>query len=123
VRGLVTPVLAAPHGRLERPAMHSASASLVPAAFHYSSNGTDRPALLLAAFAEPAALPAQHGGGGGGGGGGGHGGGGTGGGGTGGGGGGTGGGGKGGGGNWRRWHWRRQIRRRHDWWCSQQRPI
>src|SRR5580704_4552349 len=100
VRGLVTPVLAAPHGRLERPAMHSASASLVPAAFHYSSNSTDRPALLLAAFAEPAALPAQHGGGGGGGsgGGGGHGGGGTGGGGTGGGGGGTGGGGKGGGG-------------------------
>jgi len=33
VRGLVAPVLAAPHGRLERPAMHPASASLVPAAF------------------------------------------------------------------------------------------
>src|ERR1700723_2389394 len=97
VRGLVPPVPAAPHGRLERPAIHSASASLVPAAFHSSSNSTDRPALLLAAFAEPAPLPAQHGGGGGGGGGG-HGGGGTGGGGTGGGGGGTGGGGKGGGG-------------------------
>lgn len=99
VRGLVTPVPAAPHGRLERPAIHSASASLVPAAFHSSSNSTERPALLLAAFAEPAPLPAQHGGGGGGGhGGGGTGGGGTGGGGTGGGGGGTGGGGKGGGG-------------------------
>src|SRR3984957_19027267 len=96
VRGLVTPVLAAPHGRLERPAIHSASASLVPAAFHSSSHSTDRPALLLAAFAEPAPLPAQHGGGGGSGGGGGHGGGGTGGGGT--GGGGTGGGGAGGGG-------------------------
>jgi len=95
VRGLVPAALAAPHGRLERPVMHSASASLVPAAFHYSSNGINRPALLLAAFAEPAVLPAQHSGGGGGGG---HGGGGTGGGGTGGGGGGTGGGGKGGGG-------------------------
>jgi VWFA-related protein len=101
VRGLVTPVMAVPHGRLERPAMHSASASLVTAAFHYSSHSTDRPALLFAAFAEPAPLAAQHGGGGGGGGGhggGGTGGGGTGGGGTGGGGGGTGGGGKGGGG-------------------------
>src|ERR1700735_147394 len=98
VRGLVTSVPAGPHGRLERPAMHPAPASLVPSAFHYSSNSTDRTALLLAAFAEPAALPAQHGGGGGTGGGGGHGGGGTGGGGTGGGGGGTGGGGKGGGG-------------------------
>jgi VWFA-related protein len=106
VRGLVAPALTAPHGRLERPAMHSApAASLVPAAFHYSSNRVEHPALLLAAFAEPAALPAQHGGGGGGGGsggGGGHGGGGTGGGGTGGGGtgggGGHGGGGTGGGG-------------------------
>jgi VWFA-related protein len=100
VRGLVAPVLAAPHGRLHRPAMHSAPASLLPAAFHPSSNRVDRPALLLATFAEPAALPAQHGSGGGGGGtggGGGHGGGGTGGGGTGGGGTGGGGGGTGGG--------------------------
>ncbi len=96
VRGLVVPELPTPQSRLARPSVHSASGSLVPAAFRYSSGSSYRPSLRLAAFAEPDAL-AQHGGGvGGGGGGGGHGGGGTGGGGT--GGGGTGGGGKGGGG-------------------------
>jgi VWFA-related protein len=110
VRGLVVPELTAPQGRLARPVIHSASATLVRAAFHYSSHRSARPVLRLAAFAEPAEpLLAQHGGGGGGGGtgggggGGGHGGGGTGGGGTGGGGkggsGGTGGGGKSGGGS------------------------
>ncbi|MFZ3277926.1 MAG: VWA domain-containing protein [Candidatus Sulfotelmatobacter sp.] len=96
VRGLVAPDMAPPHSRLARPSTHSGS--YVPAAFHDSTRGSHRPMLRLAAFAEPAALPAQHGGGGGGGGGGGHGGGGTGGGGTGGGGGGHGGGGTGGGG-------------------------
>src|SRR5271169_217757 len=102
VRGLVAPVLSAPHGRLALPSIHSAAGSLVPAALHYSSK---RPFLRLAAFAAPAS-PAQHGvgggggggGGGGTGGGGGHGGGGTGGGGTGGGGTGGGGGKTGGGG-------------------------
>src|ERR1700733_1047070 len=91
VRGLVTPDLSAPHGRLEQPSIQSASASFAPAAFHYSSNHAQHPVLLYATFPEPAPLPAQHGGGGGGGGrgggrggGGGHGGGGTGGGGTGG---------------------------------------
>src|ERR1700723_1134025 len=38
VRGLVVPALSGPHSRLERPAIHSASASLVPAAFQSSSN-------------------------------------------------------------------------------------
>jgi VWFA-related protein len=105
VRGLTVPALPGMQNRLTPPLIHSASASLIPAAFHYSSNRSAPPLLALAAFAEPAEpLPAQHGGGGGGGtgGGGGHGGGGTGGGGTGGGGhggtGGTGGGGKSGGG-------------------------
>ncbi len=93
VRGLVTPQITGPHGRLARPSIHSPSATFVSATFDSSSNHIPR--LLLAGFSEPAALPAQHGGGGGaGGGGGGHGGGGTGGGGT--GGGGTGGGGTGG---------------------------
>jgi VWFA-related protein len=92
VRGLVLPDISGPHSRLARPLIDNLSVSFVPAALHYSN---DRPMLKLAAFAEPAPLPAQRvGGGGGGGGGGGHGGGGTGGGGT----GGTGGGGKGGGG-------------------------
>jgi VWFA-related protein len=98
-RGLVAPVPTGPSGRLARPVTHSASATLVPAAFHYSSRRSQRPMLVLAALAEPEPLPFQHGGGGGGGGGsggGGHGGGGTGGGGS--GGGGTGGGGTGGGG-------------------------
>jgi VWFA-related protein len=99
VRGLTVPDLPGLHSRLARPSIHSASASFVPATFHYSGKHSHWPILRLAAFAEPAvALPAQHGGGGsggGGGGGGGHGGGGTGGGGT--GGGGTGGGGTGGG--------------------------
>ncbi|MGA9542916.1 MAG: VWA domain-containing protein [Candidatus Sulfotelmatobacter sp.] len=94
VRGLVTPDMAPPHSRLAPPSAHSVSGSYVPAAFHYSGTDSHQPMLRLAAFAEPSALPAQHGGGGGGGGG--HGGGGTGGGSTGGGGtgGGTGGGGK-----------------------------
>jgi VWFA-related protein len=94
VRGLVAPVPTGPRGRLAKPSIHSPSASLVPAASH-SSNHSHRPVLSLAAFAEPAPLPAQHGGGSGGGsggGGGGHGGSGT------GGGGGVGGGGHGGGG-------------------------
>jgi hypothetical protein len=95
VRGLVTPDMAPPHSRLTLPSAHSVSGSYVPATFHDSGGVSDQPMLRLAAFAEPSALPAQHGGGGGGGGGG-HGGGGTGGGGT--GGGGTGGGGTGGGG-------------------------
>jgi VWFA-related protein len=84
VRGLVAPKLQGPQSQLSRPSIHSASSSLVPAAFHYSDNHSHRPTFMLAAFAEPSAFPAQHGGGGGGGGG--HGGG------------GTGGGGKGGGG-------------------------
>src|SRR5271155_1620695 len=99
VRGLVAPDMGPPHSRLALPSAHSVPGSYVPATFHDSGSGTHQPMLHLAAFAEPAALPAQHGGGGGGaggGGGGGHGGGGTGGGGT--GGGGTGGGGTGGGG-------------------------
>ncbi len=99
VRGLVVPEMSKPQSRLTRPSVHMPTATLVPAALHPAPN---QPALVLAAFAEPA----QHGGGGGGGGGGhggggggtggggGHGGGGTGGGGT----GGTGGGGKSGGG-------------------------
>jgi hypothetical protein len=95
VRGLVTPDMAPPHSRLTLPSAHSVSGSYVPATFHDSGGVSDQPMLRLAAFPEPSALPAQHGGGGGGGGGG-HGGGGTGGGGT--GGGGTGGGGTGGGG-------------------------
>ncbi len=86
VRGLVAMPPAVPQGRLVRPSIHSPSATLISAAFHYRNNGSRRPALLYAGFLEPAALPAQHGTGGGGGGGGGHGGGGTGGGGTGGGG-------------------------------------
>jgi VWFA-related protein len=93
VRGLVAPQLQGPQSQLSRPSIYSASGSLVPTSFHYSDNHSHGPALMLAAFAELSAFPAQHGGGGGGGGG--HGGGGTGGGGT--GGGGTGGGGKGGG--------------------------
>jgi VWFA-related protein len=94
VRGLTVPDIPGMQNRLTPPLLHSASGSIVQAAFHYSG---DEPMLRLAAFAEPAwELPAQHGGGGGGsgggtGGGGGHGGGGTGGGGTGGGHGGTGG--------------------------------
>ncbi|MGB6403122.1 MAG: VWA domain-containing protein, partial [Candidatus Sulfotelmatobacter sp.] len=94
VRGLVTPDMAPPHSRLALPSIHSVSGSYVPAAFHDSGRGSHQPMFRLAAFAEPVAVPSQHGGGGGGGGG--HGGGGTGGGGT--GGGGTGGGGTGGGG-------------------------
>ncbi|MGB2834456.1 MAG: VWA domain-containing protein [Candidatus Sulfotelmatobacter sp.] len=92
VRGLVTPDMAPPHSRLVPPSTHSVSGSYVPAAFHYSGTDSHPPMLRSAAFAEPAAVPAQHGGGGGGhggggtGGGGGHSGGGTGGGGTGGGG-------------------------------------
>jgi len=100
VRGLVTPELHTPQGRLLRPSIQSASASLVSAGIHYSGNRSHPPALMLAEFAEPA--PFQRGGGGGGGGvgggGGGHGGGGGGGTGGGHGGGGTGGGGTGGGG-------------------------
>ncbi|MGA8501710.1 MAG: VWA domain-containing protein [Candidatus Sulfotelmatobacter sp.] len=93
VRGLVAPDMTPPHSRLARPSTHSVSGSYVLATFHDSGRASHQPMLRLAAFAEPAALPAQHGGGGGGGGG--HGGGGTGGGGT--GGVGTGGGGTGGG--------------------------
>jgi VWFA-related protein len=96
VRGLVAPDMTPPHSRLALPSTHSVSGSYVPATFHDSARGSHQLMLQLAAFAEPAEYPAQHGGGGGGGGGGGHGGGGTGGGGT--GGGGTGGGGTGGGG-------------------------
>src|SRR5580693_9508839 len=95
VRGLVAPNMTPPHSRLVPPSATSGSASYVLAAFHDLGRGSHQPMLRLAAFPEPSALPAQHGGGGGGGGGG-HGGGGTGGGGT--GGGGTGGGGTGGGG-------------------------
>ena len=71
VRGLVVPALSGPHSRLALPSIHFVSGSFVPATFHYSSNGSHPPILQLAAFAEPAALPAQHGVGGGGGGGGG----------------------------------------------------
>ncbi|MGB2602574.1 MAG: VWA domain-containing protein, partial [Candidatus Sulfotelmatobacter sp.] len=73
VRGLVAPQMSGPHSRRANPSIHSSSPTLTQAAFHYS--GT--PALLLAAFAEPTPMAAQHGtgGGGGGGGGGGHGGG------------------------------------------------
>jgi len=93
VRGLVVPELATPHSRLRIPQIHSESASLIPAAFHYSGSNS-HPPFRLAPFAEPVALLQHAGGGGGGGGtGGGHGGGGT----TGGGGGGTGGGHGGGG--------------------------
>jgi hypothetical protein len=63
VRGLVTPDMT-PHSRLTRPSPHSASGSYVPAALHDSRSGTHQPMLQLAAFAEPAADPAQHGGGG-----------------------------------------------------------
>jgi VWFA-related protein len=111
VRGLVAPDTSGPHSRLAAPSIRSRSVSFIPAALHSSNTSSPYPILLLAAFAEPSALPPQHtgggggGGGAGGGGGGGHGGGGTGGGGgghggggTGGGGGGKGGGGKGGGG-------------------------
>ncbi len=96
VRGLVTPDMVAPHSRLALPSTHAVSGSYVPATFRDSARGSHQPMLRLVAFAEPAAAPAQHGGGGGGHGGGGTGGVGTGGGGT--GGGGTGGGGTGGGG-------------------------
>ncbi|MGA8617535.1 MAG: VWA domain-containing protein [Candidatus Sulfotelmatobacter sp.] len=79
VRGLVTPQMTSPQGRLKQPSIHSPSAIFVPAALHYS--GSHLPRLLLAGFPAPAAQPAQHGGAGGGGGGsggsGGHGGGGT----------------------------------------------
>jgi hypothetical protein len=97
VRGLVVQGLPASHSLLQVPQSHSQAASLVQAAFHYSTQSSHRPFLSMAPFAEPVAL-VQHGGGGGGGG---HGGGGTGGGGTGGGGtgGGHGGGGTGGGGS------------------------
>lgn len=67
VRGLVAPDVQKPQGRLSRPLIRSASASLVPAAFRYSNNASRHSALILAAFAEPAIF--QHGGGGGGGGG------------------------------------------------------
>jgi VWFA-related protein len=97
IRGLVAPVSAGPHGRLESPSIRSSPASLVQAAFHDSIDAFRQSSLKLAAFADSVPDPAQHGVGGGGGGGGG---GGTGGGGTGGGhGGGTGGGGTGTGGS------------------------
>ncbi len=89
VRGLVVPASTGPHSRLALPSIHSVSGSFVPATFHYSSNRSHRPILRLAAFAEPAALPAQHGGGGG-----------------------------GGGGGWPWWRWDRRRRnrwRRQDW--------
>jgi hypothetical protein len=77
VRGLVVPELATPHSRFRGPQIHSESASLVPAAFHYSG-GNSHPPFRLAPFAGPVALLQHAGGGGGGGGtGGGHGGGGT----------------------------------------------
>ena len=64
VRGLTVPDLPGLQNRLVRPSIHSASGSVVQAAFHYSGEAI----LRLAAFAEPVeALPAQHGGGGGGG--------------------------------------------------------
>jgi VWFA-related protein len=75
VRGLVVPDMVGPHSRLLLPSVDSGAGSYVPASLHYSN----QPFLRLAAFAEPAAMFAQHGTGGGGGG---HGGGGTGGGGT-----------------------------------------
>ena len=68
VRGLVALEPQAPHSRLALPSVHSAAGLFVPATFHYST-GDSQPILRLAAFAEPAASPAQHGGGGGGGGG------------------------------------------------------
>src|SRR6266404_3957266 len=52
VRGLVVLNLTGPQGDLRPPSMHSGSASLVPATFHYS--GRRRSLLHLAAFAEPA---------------------------------------------------------------------
>jgi len=102
VRGLVASDTQGPLHQWRNSSTHDETASFVPAAFHYSRDGSSVPLLHLAAFAEPVPFYFQHGGGGtgGGGGGGGHGGGGTGGGGTGGGGtgGGHGGGGTGGGG-------------------------
>src|ERR1700722_11339256 len=103
VRGLVVPDMPKSQSRPALPSLHSESASLVPAAFHYSGNDSGFPRLQLASFVEPVAFLWQHGGGGTGGGGGGGGGvghgggGGSGGGGVGGGGGGKGGGGTGGG--------------------------
>ena len=71
VRGLVTPDLSGPHSVLQPDSIHS-SASLMPAALHFS---TSHPFLKLAAFADPAQHGGAGGGAGGGGGGGGHGGG------------------------------------------------
>jgi VWFA-related protein len=68
VRGLVAPVPTGLQGRLVPPAVHSAQAMLLRAAFHDSSLSY-RAQLRLAAFVEPTGLLLQHGGGGGGGGG------------------------------------------------------
>jgi VWFA-related protein len=66
VRGLVVPGLMPSQGRLTPPSFHHYSLALVPAAFYYYGNISYSypPALKLAAFAEPAALFFQHGGGG-----------------------------------------------------------
>ncbi|MGA8428264.1 MAG: VWA domain-containing protein, partial [Candidatus Sulfotelmatobacter sp.] len=67
VRGLVVPDLPGAHSRSMPPSFHSGSGSLAPVAFHYSANTPYPPALRFVAFAEPAALVPQHGGGSGGG--------------------------------------------------------
>ncbi len=71
VRGLTVPGISAaqqsPHSRLVLPSAPFTAGSLIPATLHYSGKPSQYPVLRLAAFAEPAAFPPQHTGGGGGG--------------------------------------------------------